>query len=259
MAPGPSTARSRDLGKQLMMLRQSVGFTTMSLAAGIGTGAPTVSKVENGLRKMSDVKLIQYLTLCGLKADEVGPYLDLAHRPEDGYYVSAFNGRMSDELIALVVHETTAKAIQEYECTVIPGLLQAQDYSRALFTDGGIIPKEEIDGGLQVRTDRQSILKRKNSPESRFFISENILRSMVGNPKVMNDQMMHLSFACDWDNCSIRVVPAADYGRSSAPGSFRLMAFAEHGPVATHDLMTSIRGYRAISHGPEPDRPGGPE
>lgn len=217
-----------------------MGFTTTTLAGRIGTGAPTVSKAENGLRTLSEVKLIQYLTFCGLQANEIGPYLDLARRPDDGYHLSAFNGRMGDELIALVVHETTAQTIQEYECAVIPGLLQAHDYTDALIREAGLVPADEIETKVQRRINRQSILRQVNPPRSTFFIYEGVLRSIVGGSKIMNDQMMHLQFVSEWPGCSIRVVPMADYSRPGVTGAFRLMTFAEHGPVAMQSLMTAM-------------------
>jgi transcriptional regulator with XRE-family HTH domain len=213
----------------LTELRQGVGFTTTALAEHIGTGAPTVAKVENGLRSMSEVKLIQYLTIRGLKSDEIAPYLQIARTPDTGFHVAPFNDRMLDELIALVVHETTARMITDYECMYVPGLLQAEDYVRSLLIESGIEAPDMINRGAGRRLDRQSVLRKGNPPQATFFISEHVLRSTVGGAGVMNDQMMRLQFAADWDNCSVRVVPAARHGRVGTPGSFRLMTLRGSG------------------------------
>jgi uncharacterized protein DUF5753 len=58
---------------------------------------------------------------------------------------------------------------------------------------------------------------------------------MVNTPAIMHDQMMRLIFAPEY--CSIRVIPSAQYGRTGAPSSFRIMSFADHGPVASEDMM----------------------
>jgi transcriptional regulator with XRE-family HTH domain len=231
-----STARSRDLGQQLMAARQAAGHTTITLAEAIGTGAPTLSRIENGLRGMSDVKLIQYLTLCGLKSHEIAPYIALSHTPDTGYHVSPFDGRVVDELMALVVHETTARAIEQYETLLVPGLLQSEDYARALFREGGVEAENLIERAVQIRVDRQSIFHRVQPPLTSFYLTEHVLRSMVGGSAVMHDQLMKLHFACSWDNCSIRVIPATRIGRVGEMRSFRLMSFADHGPVASQDL-----------------------
>jgi transcriptional regulator with XRE-family HTH domain len=234
-----STARSRDLGQQLVAVRQAAGLTTTTLAEAIGTGAPTLSRIENGLRGMSDVKLIQYLTLCGLTSHEIVPYLALSHAPDIGYHLSAFDGRVVDELMALVVHETTANVIEEYETTFVPGLLQSSDYARELFEISGIENEDTIERGVRIRQDRQDIFRRVRPPRTVFYLSEHALRTPVGSPAVMHDQLMKLWFACSWENTSIRVVSPEGVGKASVASSFRLMSFAEHGPVVEHDFTAA--------------------
>ena len=253
MTNNVSTARSRDLGQRLAAVRQAAGHTTITLAEAIGTGAPTLSRLENGLRGASDVKLIQYLTHCGLKSHEIVPFVQLAHAPETGYHLSAFDGRVVDELMALVVHETKANAIDEYETTLVPGLLQSEEYALALFHEGGIEAEDLIERWVEVRMDRQSLLRRVQPPSTTFYLTEHALRSVVGGPSVMHDQLMKLWFACSWENCSIRVIPTRESGKAGPVCSFRLMNFAEHDPVVQHDFLAAtlflekpedIRQYR---------------
>jgi transcriptional regulator with XRE-family HTH domain len=234
-----STVRSRDLGQQLAAVRQAAGHTTITLAQAIGTGAPTLSRLENGVRGISDVKLIQYLAHCGLKSDEIVPYVQLAHAPDTGYHLSAFDGRVVDELMALVVHETTASAIEQYETTLVPGLLQSEDYARALFHETAFEADDLIERWVEVRMDRQASLRRVQPPRTTFYLTEHALRSVVGGPAVMHDQLMKLWFACSWDNCSIRVVPATKIGKGGQICSFRLMSFAGHDPVVQHDVLAA--------------------
>ncbi|HEX3789602.1 MAG TPA: helix-turn-helix transcriptional regulator [Pseudonocardiaceae bacterium] len=235
-----STARTRDLGRRLSDIRQQAGFTGTLLASGIGASNPSLSKFEAGARSMSEVRFIQYLTLCGLRSDDIMPLVELFRLPDNGYYVAGFDGGLLDELIALIVHETSAATIEEYENAVVPGLLQSRDYARSLYADCAVATAEVIELWVDRRMDRQLILEHDTSPRLTFFIGESVLRSIVGDRGVMHDQLMKLQFACDWDNCSIRVIPAAEYGRTGGPSSFRLMSFADHGPVATQDLITAM-------------------
>jgi hypothetical protein len=240
MTKDQSTARSRDLGRQLAMIRQSAGFSMVALAERIGTWPPTLSRIESGMRGLSDVKFIQYLTLCGLKSEDIVPLLDLARTPDNGYHFANFTGRVSDELIALVVHETTASTVQQYENNLIPGLLQTPDYARALFAAGGRVTPPLLGRAVQLRMDRQSVLQAKNPARCTFFLCEDVLRSTVGDASIMHDQLMRLYFATEWESCSIRVVPLTRRGETTAPGSFRLMTFADHDPVAMEELLTAL-------------------
>lgn len=238
MAPNSHcTARTRDIGQQFAEIREAAGISAYALAAQMGVSVPTLSKFERGLLGMSITNVIHYLACCGVKAPEAKHYAAMATIPETGYHISALNGRISDELLPLIVHEATTESIAEFECFTIPGLLQARDYTRALMQEGGFEAAEVIEAGVQVRMDRQLILSRHNPPVSRFFISEHVLRTTIGGPAIMHDQLMKLHFACDWPNCSIRVIPPDKLGHAGVPGPFRLMTFADHASVVTQDLL----------------------
>jgi hypothetical protein len=186
------------------------------------------------------VKFIQYLTLCGLKPNEIEPLLAMHHTPENGFHHADFADGQLDDLVALIIHETTASIIDEYECVVIPGLLQSRDYARALFDECDIESKDVLDTAAQRRLDRQSVLNDQLAAQSTFFISEGVLRSAVGDRQVMHDQMLKLCLMCSRFPKLIRVVSAIDYGRTGAPSSFRVMRFVDHAPVATQDLLTGM-------------------
>ena len=232
-----STARSRSIGRQLAIVRETTGRNMVELAEAIGTLPPTLSRFEAGTRKLSEVKLIQYLSHCGLKFDEIMPMVELFRAPETGYHVADFTDNLPDELIALVVHETTARTIEHYENTVIPGLLQTHDYAGTLFGTSGMVSTDQIDAAISQRIDRQSILREPNPPGAAFYLSEHVLRNIVGSPAIMHDQMMRLCFAAE--DCSIRVIPASEYGRTGAPSAFCVMTFTEHGPIAYQDMVTA--------------------
>jgi len=204
-----STARRRDLGRRALLMRQQAGMTATGLSEAIGVHVPTLTRFENGQRNLSEVKFIQYLTLCGMKHQEIERMVALANLPEDGFHHTPFQGGMPDELIALIVHETSASVIEEYEHGVVPGLLQSHDYASALLRSFGLVAQDQIDDRVERRLDRQSVLDR--TPMI-FFIGEGVLRSVIGNRQIMHDQMMKLYFSCARESCSIRVVPADQYG-----------------------------------------------
>ena len=234
MMDDTSTARRRDLGRRALLIRQQAGLTALALSKEIGVHAPTLTRFENGQRHLSDVKFIQYLTFCGMKFPDIEQLLALANLPEDGFHHAPFEGGIPDELIALIVHETTANTIEEYEHGVVPGLLQSRDYASALLRSFGLVATDQIEERVERRLDRQSVL---DNARTIFFIGENVLRSVIGGHRIMHDQMMKLYFACARENCSIRVVPVDQYGAAGVASSFRLMTFADHGPVASQDLL----------------------
>lgn len=240
MSDDRSSARTRDLGKRVAIIRTEAGLSGYSLSRQMRAGAPSLSRFERGLHAMSRDRLVQYLTLCGKSVDEIEPLLTLFNTPESGYHVSGFEDQLPDELAALVIHESTATTISQFENGVLPGLLQSADYIRALCIDASTLDADTIEKIVRIRMTRQQIHKRENPPFSAFFINERDLRLIAGNPSIMHDQMMNLFFACDWQNCSIRVVPTESYFRVGTRSSFRLMTFDDHGPVATESTATAM-------------------
>lgn len=92
---------------------------------------------------------------------------------------------------------------------------------------------------VQARRARQELLRRPRPPRFAFFVHEEALRSTVGEPRVMNEQLLHLVFASDRQQCVVRVVPSAAGPCGAFGGSFRLMQYAEHPPVVYCDTQAA--------------------
>jgi len=157
--------------------------------------------------------------------------------------------------VTLIDHENIAVAIGGFQSTLIPGLLQTGDYTRALIRQAGTIPADEIDDRVAARLARQSLFSRDRPPRFTFFIHEFVLRLPVGGPAVMLEQLQHLLRKATRPYLTLRVVPAALGGHAAAAGSFRLMEFAEFRPVVYLESETTslflekpeeIAAYRRI-------------
>jgi hypothetical protein len=136
-----------------------------------------------------------------------------------------------DELRTLIFHEQTANSIEIYEPIFVPGLMQTEDYIRALFDETGLLAPADIDGRVGIRLARRSILTRIYPTQCAFYVHENALRMPVGDPQVMHEQMLHLLFQGSRPQCSVRVVPISAGGRGAAMGSFHIFSYAEGAPV----------------------------
>jgi hypothetical protein len=146
----------------------------------------------------------------------------------------------ADELRALIYLESTALAIDSYEVTVIPGLLQTQEYIRALFREGGVA-EDRIEPRVQARLARQALLDRWEPPRLAYFIHESALRIVVGGPQVMGGQLRHLRRLGERGVCGIRIVPAAAGARAAAVyGSFLRLTHEDSSTVYVEHLTTSV-------------------
>ena len=225
------TAHGRELGNELRRRRAAAGFNGKDMAARLGWSPTKVSRVEVGARSISETDLVMYLASCGLSVTEIDPILDLAREGTQDHRLKAHGEKLPDELKTLIFLENTAAEIHDYELLSVPGLTQTEDYIRAFLQEYGTYVGESIEFRVQARLERQQLLRRSTPPYCRFFVHENALRTVIGSPKIMLDQLLHLVFVTGRRYCEIRVVPASSGGRGLALGSFRLMKYAEIDPV----------------------------
>lgn len=234
-----STARGRELGAELRKRRKAAGWQTQELADKLGWSAAKVSRMETGVRGQSEVDVAVYLTFCKVLREELNELLDLARETDKGRWLRPHGERLPDELRTLIFHENTAASIHSYEPLLIPGLLQTEAYTRALFTWAGLMPRDMIETRVRARLDRQGLLRRSNSPLCFFFIHENALRSAVGSSNIMNEQLLQLVFLTSQSQCQIRVVPTKAGPHGGFSGAFQVMRFHEHRPVVCLENITT--------------------
>jgi transcriptional regulator with XRE-family HTH domain len=234
-----SSARSRELGEELRKRRQHVGLTGSELAHQLGWSPSKVSRIESGVIGVSEVDAAIYLTFCGVLKEELGELLDLARQDDTTTWVQEHGGRLPDELRTLVYHETTAASIASYEPMLVPGLLQTEDYARAVFEFAEVVPKNRIGDALQVRLDRQAVLRKPDPPDCLFYLREAGLRSKVGSNRIMHEQLLHLVFLISRPQHQIRLVPADAGPHEAWGGMFMVMGFATHAPVVYVEILTN--------------------
>jgi Domain of unknown function (DUF5753) len=164
-------------------------------------------------------------------ARRTGPIVDLAGEAAHDHRLKSHGEKLPDELRTLIFHETTAAAIDSYELIVVPGLLQTEDYTRALLLENGMYAGDSIELRVRARMDRQSLLRGFEPPQCLFFLHENGLRVPIGGNQIMHEQLLQLVFLSSRPQCGIRVVPVSAGGRGLAQAPFRLMGFVQNDPV----------------------------
>lgn len=197
--------------------------------------------MESGLVTVSEVDAAIYLTYCGVRKSELDAILDLVREPDTGTWLQEHGTRLPDELRTLVYHETTATSIAYYQPLNVPGLLQTEDYARAVFEFANVLPQDKIPLAVQTRLELQGILRRQNPPDCVFYLYETGLRAKVGSNRVMHEQLMWLVFLTSRPQHQIRVLPAACGQLGALAGPFMLMSFSGHAPVLyVQGLTTSL-------------------
>lgn len=232
-------AQGRELGCELRRVRERTDLSGHHLARLLGWSPPKLSRLETGKRGTSEVDVAIFLARCGASAEELDRLMRLARLTDEAYRLQHHGDKLPDELLSLIKLETTAAEIVSYEPVVIPGLLQTEPYVRELLRWGKNSTGPAFESRVNARLARQVIFNRPWSTRLTFFVHEHALRAVVGDTRLMHEQLLHLILTSSLPRCRIRVVPASAAPVGMFGGSFRFMDLVEDPPVVYAQVHTA--------------------
>ncbi|HWC81499.1 MAG TPA: helix-turn-helix transcriptional regulator, partial [Pseudonocardiaceae bacterium] len=247
----------RELGATMRRLRVAAGMTESSLAKKLSISHAHVCRMELGERNFTEITVARCLAYYGVFGAEHNEIMAVAREVNDAYRLKAHNDKIPDQLRALTHLEETASHIDSFEPSLIPGLLQTEDYARALFHWTALFPEGGIELRVKARMDRQKLLHQRNRPGFRFFIHESALTPTIISKEVMQEQLLLLILALGWADCEIRIVPADAGPAGGFGGMFMFLRYADYHPtVYVENIRTSefledpadLLMYRSIMH-----------
>lgn len=131
--------------------------------------------------------------------------------------------------------------LREFQPLVIPGLIQTEEYARAVFED--IFPgiaEGALDQLVRARLKRQEILDKEPRPLVLMVITEAVLKQRVGGrgPEVLREQHRRILTEVETGRVRVQIVPRDTARHYGSGGPFRLYTFADEPPVASAEYMT---------------------
>jgi transcriptional regulator with XRE-family HTH domain len=223
-----STARRIVLGGQLRQLREAKGISRLDAGYVIRASESKISRMELGRVGFKERDVADLLSLYEVKDEEErDSLLELvraSNRPGWWYRYSDTMPRWFRDYVGL---EESASRIQTFETQFVPGLLQTDEYARAVVSVG--LPdatQEELENRVALRLRRQRILTYTREPRLWAVIDEAVLHREVGDPGVMRDQIKYLLDITKQPTVSLQVVPFTA-GGGGAEGPFTLLRFGE--------------------------------
>jgi len=225
---GP-TVRRILLGSQLRRLREEKGISRETAGYHIRASESKISRMELGRVSFKERDVADLLTFYQVtdEADRA-PLLALVREANTAGWWQSFNDVLPAWFQPYVGLEESAQLIRTYEVQFIPGLLQTEDYARAIITQGGSgLPVDTIERRVSVRVNRQKLLYRHNPPRLWVVVDEAALRRPIGGPKVMRAQIEHLVTLSELPNLTLQIMPFAFGGHAAEGGAFTILRFPE--------------------------------
>ncbi|GAA2640628.1 DUF5753 domain-containing protein [Actinomadura fulvescens] len=216
-AAADSRASMWDLmGSHLRFLRKTRGLTGVDAAAVAACAPSTISRIETGEQHLTEKQAAKID-----KAWNTGGILT---------WLIYYARRASDPdwFRSVTAHEEQADELRIFAALHVPGLVQNEDYARALLESGR---DPDVQRSLADRMSRQKILTRRNPPDLWITLSENVLDWPVGDAGVMRRQLERLLELSWLRNVVFRVLPRSSGASEALDGPFRVVTTPD-GPVA---------------------------
>ena len=219
------TARRRHVGAELRRLREAARISREQVAELLECSISKVTKIELGDVAIKRKELDALLDTYGAPADGRSDLLAVAREAKKrDWYSSLGAPGWFRKFLGL---ESSATEIKTFEAELIPGVIQTEDYVRAVIEAvSPELPAGDLERRMQVRSERQAQLFGQDPPRFTAIFSEAAIRRVVGGPKVMSAQLKFLVEAQSEPHIELQVLPFRAGAHAAIGFTFILLQFA---------------------------------
>nr|WP_202532502.1 helix-turn-helix transcriptional regulator [Streptomyces sp. SID3212] len=213
------------LGKRLGALREKARVSREAAAQILDVTPLTVRRMENsevGL-KLPYVRLL--LAAYGVGAAEAEEFVELVKAANKPGWWHRYRDALPSWFSAYVSLEDEARLIRTYEPHYVPGLLQTEEYARAVLSAGVHRNPTELERRVALRAKRQQLLTKADAPILWILMEEAVLRRPVGGVDVMRGQIDRLIELASRPNVTLQIMPFSIGPHLGAFGPFHLFRF----------------------------------
>ncbi|PJE95824.1 transcriptional regulator [Streptomyces carminius] len=226
-------------GRLLKLHRKRAGMNQEQLAEAMVYSPHQIASVEQGRRpaKLHFTETAERVLDAGGNLLALQEQVDLAKLPA---FFQDF-----------AVIEADAVSRFSYDPLLVPGLLQTEDYARAVFL-ARCPPMEDetVERHVEARLSRQKILTKTPLVELSFIIGEAVLHCPVGGRETMKAQLEQLLRCMRLRNVEIQVMPTSNGSHAGLHGPLVLLETTDHRRVAyfeSHDESMMISDPKKVS------------
>ena len=232
MAQTASTRRDtpevmrRRLKVALRQEREAAGLTQREAAEALDWSVSKILRIEQGAVAITPIDLRAllgvYKTVDEKRENEL---VELARGSRKQLW-SEYRDVYSLASLTLFGYEAAAKIIYKYEPTFIPGLLQTEEYARALL-DGLGFSEAQIDLKVRARLERQELLDREPRPRLQFILGEACISRPIGGDRVMTHQLDRLRAMAARSDITLQLLPFSAGAHPRMGEAFTILQFSD--------------------------------
>ncbi len=217
------------LGAQLRRLRETAGVSRDDAGYHIRASGSKISRMELGRVSFKERDVTDLLEFYGIEDNgEREKLVQLTREANATPWYQKFQDVVPDWFHVFVGLEEAAQLIRVYEVQFVPGLLQTEEYARAVVMQGMPgMDADEVERRVALRLGRQKLLTRENPPRYWVIMDEAALRRPMGGRDVHVAQIERLIDLVGEPNITLQVMPFRYGGHAADGGAFTIMRFPE--------------------------------
>ncbi|HET6484168.1 MAG TPA: helix-turn-helix transcriptional regulator [Actinoplanes sp.] len=246
MSETGSTVPRRQVGRLLRQLREQAGISLMAAAEELEFSRARMYRIEKGEVPVRKHDVIAMCNVYHATTRMTEVLIGLAHESKAKGWWHAYGDVVPGWFELYVGMEQAAYRLRSFAPSVVPGLLQNEEYAEWIFRKWIGANDAAVDNAVAMRLERQSLLTRTRpeAPLLEVLIDEGVLRRAIPDRPGMRNQLVHL--ANSRPNVSVRVLPfAVGPHKAASSGQFTILEFPAVGtasPEPTTIYCESLTG-----------------
>ncbi|GEC07201.1 transcriptional regulator [Streptomyces spinoverrucosus] len=251
------TARQERLGSELRKLREAAGLKGREAAALLGTDSAQISQIEFGTAGVSEERVRRIAAQYSCTDTELVEALVAVATDRTHGWWEEYRGSLPAPFLDLAELEHHATFLREVALLYIPGLLQTEDYARAVYSYRvPELPDQQVELRVRHRMQRRVILEGRAPTPYEAVIHEAALRIRVGDRTASRTQLSHILECSDAGHITVRVIPfdldgfagatsTMKYAGGAVPKLDTVVRDAPHG-TAFIDSEAQLSAFRTL-------------
>jgi transcriptional regulator with XRE-family HTH domain len=228
MATPSPTVRRKRLGIELRRLREQTNLTCEDVGQRLECSGTRISRMETGRISVRPGDVRELLEVYGVTGAEADSLVQLAREARRKGWWHTYGRVLPTWFEPYIGLESEAVRLRDFQPLVMPGLLQTEDYARAVLRAAPHAGSSaEIDRQVALRMERQNSLGQVSPPEVCVVLSESVLRVDVGGPAVMRPQLRRLADAAERPNITLQVLPFTTAAHVHPVSPFTMLEFPD--------------------------------
>jgi transcriptional regulator with XRE-family HTH domain len=226
----PGSGILRVFGRQLKCCRLRAGLERVEFGSRTGYSVSTIAAFEQGRR----IPPPRFIDQADQLLDAGGVLQEMKEEVARAQYPAFFRDAAKLEAEAVELHV--------YATQAVPGLLQTEEYARAVFRLWRpLLEEETIEQRLAARLERQTIFARRPRPHLSFVIEEAVLHRRIGGLQTWRGQLEQVLLTGEARNVDIQVMPLERGEHAGLAGPFTLMEVREGRRIAYTEVQSDSR------------------